>query len=95
MRRKCQRGGHRRFVLHLHIPEAKQLSEGFGDSALLKSMQTAQNPSGFEQYSFSDPDLLGREQTACRGGLFAIVTCQQPNQYVSIDRDHDAASPRE
>ena len=91
MRRECKCGGHRRFILHLHVPEAKQLSEGFADSALLKSVQAAQNPTGFEQYCFGDPDLLGCEQASCRGGLLAIVTRQQPNQYVSIDRDHDAA----
>ena len=91
VRRECQRRGYRRFILRLHILEAEQLRECVTNRALLKSVQAAEHPAGFEQHRFRDPDWLGCKQGSRRGLLLGVVASQQADQYVSIDRDHDVA----
>jgi hypothetical protein len=40
----------------MHVFEAEQFGERAADSTLLKSIQAAQDPTGFKQYRFRDPD---------------------------------------
>src|SRR5580700_1110877 len=46
--RKRQRGCDARFILDVYVFDAEQLSECIADGALLKSVQTTQDPSGFK-----------------------------------------------
>lgn len=77
VRRKCQRGGHRSFILCVHILEAEQLRERTMNRALLKPVQTAEHPGGFEQHCFRDSDWLGGEARSCRALMLRVVASQQ------------------
>ena len=84
LHRKRKRGCDGRFILGVNVFEAEQPGECITDGALLKSVQTPQDPACFEQYRFGDPNWPGREQRPCGGGLFEIVPGQQPDQYVTL-----------
>jgi hypothetical protein len=91
VRCECKRCRHRRFILGPNVVKAEQLRESVPNRTLLKSVQAAEHPAGFEQYRFRDPNGLPREQRSRRGRLPGIVPRQQADQYVSIDRDHGVA----
>jgi len=94
VRRKCESGCHGCFILDLDVSQTEHLRECIADNALIKSVQAAEDPAGFQQYGFRDPDWPGREQRPHSGFLFGVIPGQQPNQHISIDRGHDVESPR-
>src|SRR5688500_8526531 len=60
------------FIFGEDVFEAEQLCEGVSDSTLVKSVEAPQNPVGFEQYRFSDPDGLGFKEGPCGSGLLKV-----------------------
>ncbi len=92
--RQFQRRSYRTFVLGMHIPQTQKPDQRFPNCIVIKFVHTAEDPRGFQQHGFRDPDRPGSKHGTRGSGLLRIVANQQADDNISIDRCHNAASPR-
>jgi hypothetical protein len=81
-------------VLSYEIGQRDQSNKGISDGVRAETVEPAQNPLGFEDDRFRKQNAFAFEDCTGTCGLRPFVAGQQPNQDVSIDRDHGGPLPR-
>ena len=78
-------------VFNLCIRRRYQTLDGGSDSTWRMPIKTSQHPLEFEDHGLWNKDRLGSYCLSCRGRLLGVVTHEQADEDVSIDRAHAAA----